>query len=103
MRQKWHTARRKVLVGDVVLIQDTNQMRRNWKLEIVSQTDPGDDGKLGRREYSTTENPKPGEAVEKYQGRDFHTVQRAVHRLIFLVPADNRSSLMTLECTLASE
>ena len=38
VRQKWHTARRNVLVGDVVLIQDANQVRGNWKLGIVSRT-----------------------------------------------------------------
>ena len=36
--QRWHTARRNVLVGDVVLIQDANQVRGNWKLGIVSGT-----------------------------------------------------------------
>ena len=90
VRQKWHTARRNVLVGDVVLIQDANQVRGNWKLGIVSRTDPGDDGKVRKVEVKY-KNPKPGEAVEKYQGRGYVTVQRPVHRLIVLVPADNKS------------
>ena len=87
--QKWHTARHNVLVGDVVLIQDMNQVRGNWKLRIVSQTDPGDDRKVWKVE-AQYKNPKPGEAVEKYQGQGYVTVQRAVHRLIVLVPADNK-------------
>ena len=90
VRQKWHTARRNVLVGDVVLIQDAIQDRGNWKLGIVSRTDPGDDGKVRKVEVKY-KNPKPGEAVEKYQGRGYVTVQRPVHRLIVLVPADNKS------------
>ena len=89
MRQEWHTARHNVLVGDVVLIQDMNQVRGNWKLRILSQTDLGDDGKVWKVE-AQYKNPKPGEAVEKYQGRGYVTVQRAVHRLIVLVPADNK-------------
>ena len=89
VRQKWHTARRNVLVGDVVLIQDTNQVRGNRKLGIVSRADPGDDGKVRKVEV-LYKNPKPGEAVEKYQGRGYVTVERPVHRLIVLVPADNR-------------
>ena len=35
VRQKWHTARHNILVGDVVLILDANQVRGNWKLGIV--------------------------------------------------------------------
>ena len=42
----WQTVQRNVLVGDVVLIQDANQVRGNWKLGIVSQTFPGDDRKV---------------------------------------------------------
>ena len=69
-----------------MLIQDTNRVRGNWKLG----TDPGDDGKVRKVEVQY-KNPKPGEAVEKYQGRGYVTVQRPVHRLIVLVPADNKS------------
>ena len=90
VRQNWHTARRNVLLGDVVLIQDANQVRGNWKLGIVSQTDPGDDGKVRNVEVQY-KNPKPEEAVEKCQGRGYVTVQRPAHRLIVLVPADNKS------------
>ena len=63
-----------VLVRDVVLIQDANQVRGNWKLGIVSQTDP-----------------KPREAVKNYHGQGYVNVQQPVHRLIVLVPADNKS------------
>jgi len=36
VQQKWHTARRNVKVGDVVIIQDTNQIRGKWKLGRVT-------------------------------------------------------------------
>ena len=32
--------------GDIVLIQDSNQVRGNWKLGQVSKVKPGDDGKV---------------------------------------------------------
>ena len=32
IRQKWHTAQRNMIVGDIVLMQDPNQIRGQWKL-----------------------------------------------------------------------
>ena len=64
-------------------------MRGNWKFEIVSRTDPEDDGKVRKVEVQH-KNPKSGEVVEKYQGRDYVTVQRGVDGLIVLVPTDNK-------------
>ena len=63
-----------------------------WQLETRNciGNDPEDDGKVRKVEVKY-KNPKPGDAVEKYQGRGYVTVQRPVHRLIVLVPADNKS------------
>ncbi|XP_068229326.1 uncharacterized protein [Palaemon carinicauda] len=44
IRQKWHTTRRNVRVGDVVLVQDSNVVRGAWKLAQVIKADPGQDG-----------------------------------------------------------
>ena len=33
VRQNWHTKLRNVEIGDVVLIQDSNAVRGNWKLK----------------------------------------------------------------------
>ncbi|XP_068246562.1 uncharacterized protein [Palaemon carinicauda] len=44
IRQKWHTTRRNVRVGDVVLVQDSNVVRGAWKLVQVIKADPGQDG-----------------------------------------------------------
>ena len=46
VQQKWHTARRNVMVGDVVLIQDSNQVRGNWKLGTVLEAYQGDVGRV---------------------------------------------------------
>ena len=32
-QQKWHTAHRNIKVGDVVLVQDSNLIRNQWKLD----------------------------------------------------------------------
>ena len=33
-------------------------------------------------------NPKPGEAVNEYHGRGFVTIERAVHKLVVLIPKE---------------
>ena len=71
----------------MVLIQDPNQVRGNWRLGIVSQADPGSDSRVRKVEMKY-KNPRPGELVDKFQGRGYVTVQRSVNRLIVLVPAD---------------
>ena len=40
VRQKWHACNRNIHVGDIVLIQDSNQIRGNWKLGRVLTADP---------------------------------------------------------------
>lgn len=90
VQQKWHTVQRNVMVGDVVLIQDSNQVRGSWKLGKVLEAYKGDDGRVRKVEVQY-KNPKPGESVKEYQGRGYVTVQRAVHRLVVLVPADDKN------------
>ena len=77
-------------VGDVVLIQDSNQVRGNWKLGKVSEANQGDDGKVRKVEVQY-KNPKPGEPVNQYHGQGYVTVQRPVQRLVVLIPADEET------------
>lgn len=88
IQQKWHTAQRNLREGDVVLIQDANQIRGQWKLGIVVKAFPGEDGRV-RRVQVQYKNPKPGEAVNEYCGRGFVTVERAVNKLVVLIPKED--------------
>ena len=94
MQQKWHTKKRNVRVGDVVLIQDSNQVQGNWKLGKVSKVYPGDDTRV-RIVDVKYKNLRQGEPVDKYEGRGYVTVQRAVHRLIVLVQVDDSEGIST--------
>ena len=87
IQQKWHTARRNLKVGDVVLIQDSNQIRSQWKLGKVSKAFEGQDGKV-RKVQEQYKNPKPGEPVLKYSGRGYVTIERPVNKLVVLLPND---------------
>ena len=88
IQPKWHTAQRNLREGDIVLIQDANQIRGQWKLGIVVKAFPGGDRRV-RRVQVQYKNPKPGESVTEYSGRGFMTVERAVNKLIVLIPKED--------------
>ena len=87
IQQKWHTAHRNLKVGDVVLIQDSNLIRNQWKLGKVSKTFEGQDGKVCKVQVQY-KNPKPGEPVLQYSGRGYATIERPVNKLVVLLPND---------------
>lgn len=88
IQPKWHTTQRNLREGDIVLIQDANQIRGQWKLGIVVKAFPGGDRRV-RRVKVQYKNPKPGESVTEYSGRGFMTVERAVNKLIVLIPKED--------------
>ena len=77
---KWHTAHRSVKVGDVVLIQDSNQIRGKWKMGRVTEANP-----------SLRDGFVRNIAIQyKNEGaKNYTTVNRPVQRVIVLVPFDS--------------
>ena len=63
--------------GDFVLIQDSNTVRGEWKLGIVTQTFPSDDGKVRRVEVSY-KNFRPDEKLDTYNRTNYTSVRRVV-------------------------
>ena len=92
IKQKWHTCKRDVKVGDIVLIQDSNQVRGKWKLGRVVTANPGRDGKVRKVEIQY-KNPVLNEKVQIYKGRGYVTVERPVQRLVVIVPVDEEDEL----------
>ena len=86
VRQKWHTNRRNVRVGDVVLVQDTNAVRGTWKLAQVIKADPGGDGVVRDVDlrYKIVKEDKG------YDGVTDKVMSRSVHRLIVLLPKEEQ-------------
>ena len=79
IQPKWHVERRNVMIGDVVLLQDSNVVRGEWKMGIISEITASKDG-LIRRVNVTYKRDSTS-----------YTVSRAVLRLIVLVPKDEES------------
>ena len=79
---KWHTSRRSVKVGDIVLIQDSNQIRGNWKMARVTQANPSlRDGFVRNIELQ----------YKNKGSTNYTTISRPMQRVIVLVPVDEDS------------
>ena len=77
---KWHTEKRNIQRGDVVLIQDSNAVRGEWKMGIVTQILESRDGRVRNVEV-------------KYRNGNTETkVRRPVQRLIVIVPKEDNLS-----------
>ena len=72
---KWHTERRDVMKGDVVLIEDTNAIRVVWKMGIVTEATKSLDGNVRKANIS-------------YKNPDEVIIEHPVQKLIVIVPAN---------------
>ena len=80
VRPKWHVESRNLHKDDIVLIQDSNAVRGNWKMGRVTEAIPGADGKVRdvKVQYKNTES--------------VITIDRPVQRLVLLLPYDEQSA-----------
>ena len=83
---KWHTERRN-LRPDVVIVADKNTLRGDYRLALVKEVFPGEDGKV-RRVAIQYKSYRTGEKAHEYRGARDTVVLRAVQRLALLVPAE---------------
>ena len=88
VQSKWHTQRRNLEKGDVVLIQDKSALRGEWKMGRVSKPIVSEDGFVRSCEVKYKQ---PGEGSNYAKG--FVTITRPVQRLILLVPASDVEEL----------
>ena len=83
VRQKWHTLHRNVSKGDVCLLQDTNTLRGEWRLAVVTDTFP-DENNVVRNVELKLGAKQDGSLA--YHGSKPSLVKRHVGNLIVLVP-----------------
>ena len=79
IQPKWHVERRGLKKGDVVLVQDSNVVRGEWKMAIVTEPIPSTDGKIRKAVLSYRDNRSDKKNIE---------ITRPVQRLIVLVAAE---------------
>ena len=85
IRQKWHTSRRNLQVGDIVLIQDSKLVRGKWQLGKVIKVFQGQDGKVRRVVVGYKQQE---ETKDQYVGSKYTTVERSVNRLVVILAVD---------------
>ena len=85
-RQKWHTIRRNVRVGDIVLIQDSNIVRDAWKLTQVVKAEQGCDGNV----RDVTLRYKIIKDGKGYDVSKDKLMCRSVHRLIVFLSIEEQ-------------
>ncbi|XP_049336713.1 uncharacterized protein LOC125802504 [Astyanax mexicanus] len=81
-RQRWHSPRRNVQTGDVVMLRDDNLPRCEWRLGRVSETTPDKDGLVRRVKVQLGDKHlgKKGEHLSKLS-----VVERPVQKLVLLL------------------
>ena len=87
VRRKWHVSTRNLRPGDVVIVADKNVMRGNYRLGVVQEVFPDEDGKV-RRVLVMYKNFHVGKYRSCYGVSEAVTVSRSVQRLALLVPVE---------------
>ena len=86
VRSKWHTDKRNLQKGDIVLIQDTNILKGNWRLDAVLETYPGVDGKVRNVSIRCKAN-QPG---KKYVGQRDIIIDRSAQTILVILPIEEQ-------------
>ena len=87
VRHKWHTSRRNVAVGDVVLVQDEDAFRSNWRLGKVLQVFPDRRGFVRNVVVQVKSKQENSVAYKSSKG---YELSRHVSKLIVLVPIEDQ-------------
>ena len=87
LHKKWHTSCRNLQPGDVVVVSDSNSLRGEYRLGVVREVFPGDDGKV-RKVSLAYKNPGGCNVRHGRVGDGFVTVMRSVKKLALLVQVD---------------
>ena len=86
VRQKWHTAKRNLQVGDVCLLSEPSALRGEWRLVQVTNTFPDSEGRV--RNVEVKSKPKQDGNLPYVPGA-FNYLKRHVCNLILLVPIED--------------
>ena len=87
-RQKWTKPRRDLCTGDVVIMKDENLPRNKWQLARVSTANKSADGRVRTVQLALA-------SLLDNKGRrvgDVRYLERPVHKLVLLMPKDERET-----------
>ena len=84
IRPKWHVDKRNVCIGDIVIVQDANSIRGQWRLAEVVSIESSRDDKV----RDVTLRYKQQKHGIKYKGQANAYIKRSVHRIVVLIPVE---------------
>ena len=87
IRQKWHSEKRNMKVGDVCLLKDAETFRAEWRLARVTATFPDRRGKVRNVEVRVVPSK---DSSRKYKPVQPNYLKRHVSNLVVLVPAEDQ-------------
>lgn len=94
-RTKWHSSGRSIVVGDIVLIRDSNPVKGCWSWGEVVEANPSHDGDIVRRatvRYKTSSSPLPGtKNSTKSKKNPSRFVEKSVRDLCLIMKAEDRN------------
>lgn len=85
LRQKWHSPRRNVKIGDVVILREEGSPRNEWRLGRVLNVCTDDDG-LVRKATIQIGNKKLGKQGQRLTNPTI--IERPIHKLVVLVESN---------------
>lgn len=85
LRQRWHSPRRNLQVGDIVMVKEDEAHRNEWRLARVKGTTTDKDGLIRRVKIHLGDSRlgKKGERLHKMS-----EVERPIQKLVLLLEAD---------------
>ena len=89
---KWKTKHRDVKQGDVVLLKESNVLKREYRLAKVRDVKPGNDGHIRKvtLEYKNLDNTgtNVNAADQSLKNSTFNTTERSIQNIVVIVPVD---------------
>ena len=86
VRKKWHHRQRNLQVGDVCLLQDSNQVRGEFRMCRVSRVFPDPKGIVRNVEVLAAHKQ---DGSRSYHPQGLSRLRRHVNNLIVIVPVDD--------------
>ena len=100
LRQKWHTEKRDLKVGDVCLLKDPEAFRAEWRLARVTATFPDRHGKVRNVEVKVVPN---ADRSKTYKPVKPNYLKRHVSNLVVIVPVEDHDEKKTDETKVDAE
>ena len=87
MRKKWHHKERDLRVGDICVLQDSNQVRGQFRRCRVSEVFPDKRGTIRNVEVLVANNHEDGS--RSYHPQALRRLRRHVNNLIVIAPVED--------------